>query len=110
LLHPVGSAATKRRGRPTEYGADFVLALKVAWEATDCICSKRLAPFLNQLIPIPERHGELRVPEALRGQLMRVSSSTIDRILAAYRSKPRHGLSTILDTQSEDAHPHPHLC
>jgi len=94
LLHQVGSAAGKRRGRPRQYGPDFALALKVAWEATDCICSKRLAPFLKELVPILERHGELRVSEAVRGQLMRVSASTIDRILVPYRLKPCHGLST----------------
>lgn len=41
-----------------------------------------------------ERHGELKVSEAVRGQLVRVSASTIDRLLAPYRRRPRHGLST----------------
>ncbi len=94
LLHRGRTVAGKRRGRPRQYGAEFALALKVAWEATDCICSKRLAPFLKELVPILERHGELRVSEAVRGQLMHVSVSTIDRILAPYRLKPRRGLST----------------
>lgn len=94
LLHRVRSGAGKRHGRPREYGSDFALALKVAWEATDCICSKRLAPFLKELVPILERHGELRVSEAVRGQLMHVSAATIDRSLAPYRLKPRHGAST----------------
>jgi hypothetical protein len=33
------------------------LALKVAWDATDHVCSKRLAPFLPELFPILEHHG-----------------------------------------------------
>lgn len=94
LLHRGRSVAGKRRGRPRQYGGEFALALKAAWEATDCICSKRLAPFLKELVPILERHGELRVSEAVRGQLMQVSASTIDRILRPYRLKPRRGLST----------------
>jgi hypothetical protein len=32
-------------------------ALRVAWEATDGICGKRLAPFLPELVPHLERHG-----------------------------------------------------
>jgi len=94
LLHRVRCGSGKRRGRPREYGSDFVLALKVAWEATDCVCSKRLAPFLAELVPILEHHGALRVTEAVRRQLVRVSASTIDRLLARYRHRPRHGLST----------------
>jgi hypothetical protein len=94
LLHRVQSASGKRRGRPREYGSDFVLALKVAWEATDCVCSKRLAPFLEELVSTLERHGAVQVTEAVRSQLLRVSASTIDRLLAPYRHRPRHGLST----------------
>lgn len=50
LLHRVRSVGGKRRGRPREYGSDFVLALKVAWEVTFRLCSKRLAPFMEELV------------------------------------------------------------
>ena len=36
----------KKRGRPRQYGTAVVEALKVAWEATDRLCSKRLQSFL----------------------------------------------------------------
>ena len=35
-----------RRGRPRRYGPEVIEALRVAWEATDRLCSKRLQPFL----------------------------------------------------------------
>ena len=94
LLHRVPSPTAKRPGRHREYGSDFVLAIKVAWEATDCVCSKRLAPFLGALVPKLEHHGELQVSEAVRSQLVQVSASTIDRVLKPYRMKRRHGQST----------------
>ena len=86
LRHPPKGAG-KRRGRPKKYGLDLVPALRMAWEATDRICSKRLAPFLPELIPILERHKELEVSEAIRAKLLTVSASTIDRLLAPFRRR-----------------------
>jgi len=86
LRHPPKGAG-KRRGRPKKYGPDLVPALRMAWEATDRICSKRLAPFLPELIPILERHKELEVSEAIRAKLLTVSASTIDRLLAPFRRR-----------------------
>ncbi len=44
--------ANKRRGRPRQYGAAVTDALRVAWEATDRLCSKRLHPFLPELVTV----------------------------------------------------------
>ena len=35
----------RRRGRPRTYGHEVTGVLKVVWEATDRLCSKRLQPF-----------------------------------------------------------------
>jgi len=48
LLRHEPKGAGKRHGRPKVYGPDLVPGLRVAWEATDRICSKRLAPFLPE--------------------------------------------------------------
>jgi hypothetical protein len=70
-------------------------ALKVAWEATDRLCSKRFHPFLPELAGILKRSGELRVTEEAERQLYRMSPSTIDRLLRRWRgSGRRRGLST----------------
>jgi len=70
-------------------------ALKVAWEATDRLCSKRFHPFLPELVGILKRTGELSVTEEAEGQLYRMSPSTIDRLLRRWRrSGTRRGLST----------------
>lgn len=86
LCHPP-PGTTKRRGRPKKYGPDLVPGLKVAWEAADRICSKRLAPFLPELIPILERHKELELSEAIRAKLLVISAATIDRLLAPFRRR-----------------------
>ena len=86
LRHPPKRSG-KRRGRRREYGSDVAIALRVAWEATDRVCSKRLAPFLPELVPVLERQGELKVPAEVRAQLLRVSPATIDRLLARARQE-----------------------
>ena len=70
-------------------------ALRLAWEASDCLCSKRLQLFLPELASVLKRCGELAVTEEIEAQLCRMSPSTIDRVLRRWRgSTKRHGLST----------------
>ena len=76
-----------RRGRSKQYGVDIVYALKAAWEASDRMCSKRLQPFLPELVQVLERHGELTVPGEVSEQLCQMSAATIDRVLKACRHR-----------------------
>ncbi len=48
----------KNRGRPRQYGATVAGALRMTWEATDRLCSKRLRPFLPELVKVLRRHGD----------------------------------------------------
>jgi len=75
----------KRRGRPRFYGTSVVQALKVAWEATDRLCSRRLHPFLPELIKILRRYGEKTTTAEIEARLCQMSPSTIDRLLRPYR-------------------------
>ena len=86
---------SKRSGRPRLYSLEAIAALRVAWEAADRLCSKRLRPFLPELVEILRRKGELSLTEETETQLSHMSASTIDRILRRWRGNaPRHGLST----------------
>lgn len=76
-----------RWGRRRTYGPEVAAALRLVWEATDRLCSRRLHPFLPELVPVLERHGHLALPTAVRGQLLRVSPATIDRLLRPSRAK-----------------------
>ena len=95
-LHQMGRpGGNKKRGRPRLYGPEAMLALKVVWEITDCLCSKRLQPFLPELVGILKRCGELTMTGEIEAQLCQMSPSTIDRALRRWRgSGTRRGLST----------------
>lgn len=92
LSHPV---PRKRQGRPPEYGAEVSAMLKEIWEASDRICSKRLQPFLPEMIKVLRRHDEKHINAATEAQLCRMSPSTIDRLLRpARRTGGRKPIST----------------
>jgi len=86
LLHLGNQArANKKHGRPQQYGIAAAEALRAAWEATDRLCSKRLHPFLPELVEILRRHGEQTITGEIEGALCRMSPATIDRLLRPYR-------------------------
>ena len=60
------------------------MTLKTAWEVTDRLCSKRLQPFLPEMVKVLTRKGELKVTAEAESELARMSASTIDRILRRY--------------------------
>ena len=75
----------KKPGRPREYGPAVAGALRVVWEATDRLCSKRLHPFLPELVAVLRRHGESTMTAEVEAQLCRMSPSTVDRLLRPWR-------------------------
>ena len=86
LLHRLSQpGAGKRRGRPRKYGAGASEALRVIWEASDRLCSKRLQPFLPEMVKVLRHHGEQRIDATTEAQLCRMSPSTIDRLLRPCR-------------------------
>ena len=86
LLRSGNQARVNRnRGRPRQYGAAVARALRLAWEATDRLCSKRLHPFLPELVTMLRRHGDSTMVAEIEAQLCQISPSTIDRLLRPYR-------------------------
>lgn len=86
LLHHQSRARGMRRyGRPRRYGTEVTDALRVIWEASDRLCSRRLQPFLPEMVRVLRQHGEQEINAALEEQLCRISASTIDRRLSYYR-------------------------
>ena len=84
-----GQAAVQKApaaSRPCLYDEAVRQALVVLWEASDRICGKRLRPLLPLLISSLEHHGHLQLDEVVRQKLLRVSASTIDRLLAPARA------------------------
>ena len=84
LRHPPPTRRTGR-GRPREYGAEVTTALKSVWEVSDHLCSKRLSPFIGELVTVLERQNELHLRPEVRAQLLKMSPSTMDRLLKPHR-------------------------
>ena len=53
----------------------------------DCICGKRLAAILKEVVPRLERYREIRIEAEVREKLLSISPATIDRLLAGERRK-----------------------
>jgi len=87
LLNHPAIPPTKAIMRPRErrYGPTIQGALAIAWTAANCICAKRLIPFLPELIPLLEHHGHLVISLETRSGLLRMSAATADRILRTSR-------------------------
>ena len=83
-----------RGGRPQVYSAVVVGVLRQVWEASGELCGKRLAPFLDELVPALEAEGALTVEAPVREQLRHMSAATIDRRLRPFRLQQRHGVGT----------------
>ncbi|HEV2583887.1 MAG TPA: DDE-type integrase/transposase/recombinase [Ktedonobacteraceae bacterium] len=96
LNHPITKGtARKKRVRPRQYVFAVQQALVTCWRATNGICSKRLAPYLPELVRVLEQHGELHLEAQTKARLLALSPATADRLLQAERTRAKpHGLGT----------------
>lgn len=78
-----------KRGRRRIYGKAVVTVLKKIWVICDCICGKRLAPYLQEIVPVLLRCGELDIDKDTEEKLLKISAATVDRLLAPERAKYR---------------------
>jgi len=72
------------RGRPSRYKAVFE-PLRLVWEASDRLCSKRLQPFMPELVRVLRQHGEQQIDVSQEKLLCQMSAATIDRLLRPCR-------------------------
>jgi len=94
LRHGYRPKQLDRRGRPRTYTPDVKAALLTVWATCGHICSKRLAPFLPEIVAVLKREGELAIRPETERLLVRLSPATIDRLLKTHRPKPLRGRST----------------
>lgn len=75
------SGGKQKSGRKTKYDEPFSKSLKLIWETTGRICSKKLKaaiPLWIEFFEFTEDH---------RALLLKISSSSIDRVLKGYREQ-----------------------
>jgi len=89
-----GRKHPKKRGRQKIYQGEVVVVLEQIWEICGQICSKRLHPFLPEMLKVLERTGELQISAETKALLLQMSRPTIDRCLKRARQTHPHGLST----------------
>jgi hypothetical protein len=87
-LKYVADRKTKRE-KKRFYDKEIFMVLKKIWIICDYICSKRLAPFLSEVIPVLEKHREINLTTRVREKLFKISAATIDRMLAETRKRYR---------------------
>jgi len=75
-----------KRGRPASY-RHLLQPLRSLWEISDRLCSRRLKPFLPEMIQVLRRQGEIHLDAQAESQLAKLSASTIDRMLRPYRQR-----------------------
>jgi hypothetical protein len=78
---------TASRKKPKVYDDAVADALKKIWYIMDCICGKRLAPALREVVRRLERFSEIRLSEDVRQKLFSISPASIDRLLAKERKR-----------------------
>jgi hypothetical protein len=84
LLLKMPKPRGKPPGRPGRYH-QVLEPLRVIWEASDRLCSKRLAPFIPEMIQVLRQKGELQIDADMEVQLRKLSPATIDRLLEPAR-------------------------
>jgi len=92
-IHNSPSSQTQSLSR-TIYDGHVKQALITLWYAANQICSKRLVPFLPELVDVLERHGHLNLSGAGREQVLAISHATVDRLLQSERHKIHKSIST----------------
>ena len=71
-----------RRKKEKTYDGKVFQVLKKVWHICDCICGKRLAPYLREIVPKLEACGELAIDKQTKEKLLSISAATVDRLLA----------------------------
>lgn len=78
---------SRKSGRKRYYDEPVKKKLLEIWYIMDCICSKRLKPFLSETICLLEKFNEIQIDNIIKVKLNKISISTIDRLLRSERAK-----------------------
>lgn len=82
-------AELSKRGRKRVYGGDIERALRRIWPLTGFASSKHLVAFIRLNQGIIFNHPEIKgfIREKTKALLLKISASTVDRLLKPYRDK-----------------------
>jgi len=88
VVSDLSPKSLSRRGKKRVYGQDVVEALKKIWPLTGYASSKHLVAFIRLNHDILFTHPEFKdLGQDTKDKLLKVSASTVDRLLKPYRDK-----------------------
>jgi hypothetical protein len=90
-IHYVVGKDKKKKERKRFYTDDVTNVLKKIWTVLDMPCGKRLAPFMPEIILKLEAFSEIEMDSSAKQKLLKISASTIDRLLKPVRDSLRIG-------------------
>ena len=88
------STEKSHRIKKPKYDEAVRKSLITLWYSANQICSKRLVPFLPELIEKLEKCGHLSLTEDVRNKLSSLSSATMDRLLKSEKIIQKKGFPT----------------
>jgi len=94
LNHPTSASQPKKRMPPRRYDEAVRRALITVWKAANCICSKRLIPFLPDFLAALERFGHISLIPEVKERLLSISPATADRLLSEERHQENRSVCT----------------
>jgi hypothetical protein len=101
-LSQAKASGRRSPGHQREFGPEVGEALRTIWQKSDYLCSRRLQPFLSEIVRVLERHGELALGDSVREQVLKVSPATIDRLLRPFRAEDRRLRQPYLSARHSD--------
>jgi len=76
------------RGRKRTYDLEATRALRVLWQKMDYMCAKKIVAALTRWLPFFDAFG------TVKNQLLKMSASTVDQFLKAFRASLRRKQNT----------------
>ena len=92
-----------KRVKPIIYHDAVRQSLLTVWYAANQICSKRLVPFMPELVHKLESLGHLSLPSQTKELLLKMSISTVDRLLRAERLKSHVSIDGFCQGQADNS-------
>ena len=77
-----------------KYDESLKAPLLTIWYAANQIWSKRLVPFIPDLLVVLERFNHIALPADIRTKLLQISPATVDRLLKTQKQEGKKGMST----------------
>ena len=93
-IKEISSGTKEKRIKKRKYDEEIRQALLTMWYAANQICSKRLVPFIPDLLSALERFDHISLSTDVRDRLLKISPATVDRLLESKRRESRKGKST----------------